>query len=212
MYGGHTLLHVDVLCIDIDTRRLQITIERQCLVDLLAHGMQPHVLVDAAIVAEEVAVVPLIPTVGHLAVARIQFLLVLAIVPTVVDENGQHIVTGAVDVGSKVETEGHHAILAPTQFLAVKENAGGKAHALKLDEEFLAVTQFNGQHEVLAIPGRGVGQVVNFLGKSLMLVVRVGKRHPLPLRVIALRGKTALVSPYLHQPPRIEVIAVAGKG
>ena len=212
MHGGRALLHVDILGIDIDACGLQIAIERQRLVDIALHDVEPHILVDAAIVAEEVAVVPLIPAVGHLAVARIQFLLVLAIVPAVVDENGQHIVARAVDVGSEVEAKGHHAVLAPTQFLAVEEHTGGEAHTLKLDEELFRLAQFLWQHEVLAIPGRGVGQVVNFLGKSLMLVVRVGKGHLLPLRVVALGRKTALVGPHLHQPTTIKVVAVAGKG
>ena len=171
MHGGRALLHVDILGIDIDACGLQIAIERQRLVDIALHDVEPHILVDAAIVAEEVAVVPLIPAVGHLAVVRIQFLLVLAIVPAVVDENGQHIVTRAVDVGREVEAEGHHAVLAPTQLLAVEKYAGGEAHTLELDEELLRLAQFLWQHEVLAIPGRGVGQVVNFLGKSLLLVV-----------------------------------------
>ena len=140
MHGGRALLHVDILGIDIDACGLQIAIERQRLVDIALHDVEPHILVDAAIVAEEVAVVPLIATVGHLAIAWIQFLHVLAIVPTIIDENGQYIVASAVDMGSKVEAKGHHAILTPTQLLAVEKYTGSETNTLELNEEFLTVS------------------------------------------------------------------------
>ena len=65
---------------------------------------------------------------------------------------------------------------------------------------------------MLAIPGRGIGQVVNLPGKSLMLVIRVGQCDLFPVCVVALCRKAALVGPHLHQPTTIKVVAVAGEG
>ena len=211
MDGGRAALDVMVGGIDVDTGGLQVAVEGQRLVDVVLHDMQPDVLVDATVVAEEVVVVPLVARIGHLAVLRVQLLLVLAVFPAVVDEDGQHVVAVLLDIRGHVETEGHDAILAPAQFLAVQEHAGGEADAFELDEILLGILQLLRQHKVLAIPGRGVGQVVDALGKGLLLVVRVGQGDLLPLRVVAANTAAALLCPHLYQPPRIEVKAVAGK-
>ena len=50
--------HVNICGIYIYSRRTEIAIERQGLIDIV-HNMEPDILVDAAVVAVEILIVPL---------------------------------------------------------------------------------------------------------------------------------------------------------
>ena len=106
-------LHVVIAGIDVDTRCLEIRIERQRLVDIALHDMKPHVLVDATIVAEEILVVPLEPRACLLLSLFAPSLEVFLIAPVVVDIDGKDILTVPFNKRCEVEAKGHHTILAP---------------------------------------------------------------------------------------------------
>ena len=126
--------HVVLRGIDIYSRCLEIAVKGQRLIDIALHHMQPHILVDATIVAEEILVVPLETAAGFLLRLLAPGVDMLLIAPVIVNIDGEDILTTPFYIWRKVEPKGHNAILAPTEFLAIKEAAGAKANAFKLYE------------------------------------------------------------------------------
>ena len=76
--------------------------------------MEPHVLVDATIVAEEILVIPLETGTRFLLSLLAPSLDMFLITPVVVDIDGKDVLAIPFDIRSEIEAEGHHAILAPS--------------------------------------------------------------------------------------------------
>ena len=108
-----TALDVVLGGIDVDTRSSEIAVQGQRLIDVV-HDVQPHVLVDAAIVAEEVLVVPLEATAHLLLRCLVPLADMLLVAPVVVDIHGQDVLAILFYIRCQVEAEGHDAILAPS--------------------------------------------------------------------------------------------------
>ena len=175
---------VEVGGIDIRTRRAEVGIERQRLVEL-SRDVQPHVLRDAAIVGVEVLVVPLVTAV---VTAR-------AIVPTVVAAHGQH-VFALFDIGCQVKATSHHTVFAETQMMSVQIEVSPLSNTFELDE-YLTLYLFLCQKELLAIPTNGICQIDDVLSESLIAVEGIGESYPLPifLPVSANKNITDMQSP-----------------
>ena len=171
MDDGLAALYLYVLGIDIDTRRLHVAVEGQCLIEFVRH-VQPHVFGQSAVVGIEVAVAPLVFGVGG----------PFAVVPIVVGAYGHHIFATIIDIRCQVEAYGHGTILVQTQVVSVQVEIGTLAHALELDEHFLVFGGL-GQTEVLAVPGDGVGQVFDVNLEHLVFVVCTGQGHFFPISI-----------------------------
>ena len=205
VYGRLPVGNVEVSGVDVCSGRAQIRVERQRLVELVG-GMQSHVLRQTAVVGVEVAVVPLVSAV----------VLSRAVGPAVVAAHGQHVV--ALDeIGCQVESEGHHAILAVAQQMAVQVDIGPLPCPLELDEVLLSgafpLFRMAGEvfrREVLAVPNDGVGQVDDVFAERLVAVEGVWQRHAEPATVVESRVFGFCHVAHIEQPVTVEVVSLSG--
>ena len=191
MYRGLATRNVEIGGIDIRTRRTQIGIEGQRLVQLIG-DVQEHILGNTAIVGIEVAVVPLIAAV----------MLPRAVLPAVVAAHRQHVLP-IYYIRCQVEARCHHSVLAVTQIVTVQVENSPLAHTLKLDEN-LTVCHI-GQREMLAIPHHGICQVYDILAERLVAVEGIGQRHLLPVAVIVGRHHCLFCITHRQQPLAVEI-------
>ena len=210
LHMARHLLRADVVvaAIDVNTRSAYIAVERQRLIDGVGH-VQPHPLVDAAVVAVEVLVVPLEGGAGFLlSVGTDGGRRLLVVVPVIVYHHGKYVFLAIYNIRCEVEAEGHHAILGPPQVVTVDEHLSTEACSLKFYEYLLALGAL-GQAEILAIPHHGVGELSAVAREGLVLVPGIGQRDRLPRGTIAATSAIHGTFTKGQLPTRIEIVAFA---
>ena len=197
MDDGLAALYLYVLGIDVDTRRLHVAVEGQCLIEFVRH-VQPHVFGQSAVVGIEVAVAPLVFGVGG----------PFAVVPVVVGAHGHHVVAAIIYIRCQVESHGHGAVFVQAQVVAVQVEVGSLAYTLKFHKHLLVFGRL-GQAEMLAVPGDSVGQVLDVHFEHLVFVVRPWQGHFLPVGIGVITLFSSLKVAYVQQPLGVEIVLFA---
>ena len=105
--------NVNIRSIDIDSGCPEVAIQRQSLIHRIQY-VQPYILIDTAIVAVEVLVIPLVAGAHFLAVFVARELQVFLVFPVIVHHDRKHILTAVLDIRGQIHAESHYTVLVPS--------------------------------------------------------------------------------------------------
>jgi len=137
---GFTRFYTNILRIDIDTGRFQITIQGKCLIKFISN-MKPHILRNPSIIGIKITVTPLILSISG----------TFLIIPVIINADCHYILLSIFNIRSQIETYSHRTIFMQADIFTIDIKISSLTDAFKFNKNFF-VFAIGRQTEMLTIP------------------------------------------------------------